>query len=46
MWLGKELFFAGDLIHSKELFKEALLHAQVLQNKEDLGEIHLFLGKF
>jgi len=42
--IAKELYWAGDLIRSKDLFTEALRHAQVLAEKETIGVIFLYLG--
>lgn len=43
--MAKELFHIGDLIRAKDLLNEAYKHASVLVEKEDMGEIHLYLGK-
>ena len=42
--LGKELFLIGELVRSRELLQEAYKHAKILNEKEMIGEIHLFLG--
>jgi len=42
--LGKELYYIGDLVRSRELLNEAFKHAKILTEKEIMGEIHLYLG--
>ncbi|KRX09755.1 hypothetical protein PPERSA_02627 [Pseudocohnilembus persalinus] len=42
--LSIELYRKGDLVRARDLLNEAYKHAQIIQNKQLMGEIHLYLG--